>query len=230
MSSINVFLSGNGPVLTTQFSEEIALDEKFTYSCCLLDFCIQLDQLQVTFTNENNVFEVVLPGSTKSINRTVMYTASYNLEYIARLLEERHGSTSPWNFKLDEDSMKYSIETSEKNLFLFSKPSSVGKVFGFMHTDLEGQTTYKAQYRQALPNIQNIRVKCDMVGHSNVLYEFHAESLSNYKMIEQPHVLIYSPIDKRRINSIEITVTDENDKPIHIANGKIYCRLNIKKD
>lgn len=119
----------------------------------------------------------------------------------------------------------------------FRLPDTIGWIFGFDNILLEGITMYEAKYRLGNINAETIRINCDLINGSlhnsistHTLHEFRPKKITNFEMIEQPQNLIYWPINKRRINNINISVTNQNGEPIDLKGVKISCRLNIKRD
>lgn len=135
----------------------------------------------------------------------------------------------------------------------FTEAESIGVQLGFEPkvyangTRYEGNKVVKCDY-----HIDRVRINCDLVAESgsfhnmyptHLLHEFHTafalhiEGVSNndtdyyYKMVEQPKNVIYLPVNRPRINSINVTLTDQNNNPIFTYDTEVelYCRIHIKK-
>lgn len=236
MASINVCLSGRGPALTAHFHPEIELDERYNYSCCLLDFDIQISKLEAHIDVHNNEFLIFYPPSQNNTIR--MPKGTFGIGRIASAIEFYLPEHVWVGFGFDKHSMKYHIETAVENRIGFSDPSSIGQIFGFAQKDLEGAKIHYADYAVGTPDIGTVRIYCDLMANrsfhnsvgTSILHEFQLKPLSNHRTIEQPQQLIYSPIGKRRINNINILVTDQNGEPIVIPHARYRCRINIKRD
>lgn len=237
MESINVCLSGHGAALNTNFNPEIELDGGHEYSCCLLDFSIQTSQLWARIDEERNMFPVFYPPSPSN-NWIRLPNGTYPVELIAGAVEYYMPANLRVRLRFDKYTMKYRIETDAENRIGFSHPTSIGWIFGFAHKDLENKTRYDADYRLGVPDIETIRINCDLMANGSfhngasttVLHEFRPKPHSDYKTIEQPQRLIYSPVIKRCISSISITVTDQNGELIDIPRAVYRCRINIKRE
>lgn len=82
-------------------------------------------------------------------------------------------------------------------------------------------------------------VNCDVISGSyingerrHVIHQF-ATSASHMKgriLVEIPKNLNYFPIKYKNLHSIQISIVDQNGKPIDIYGGEIICRINIKRD
>lgn len=236
MTSKVICLSGRGSSLSASFHPEIELDEQYDYSCCLLDMSIELPPLKAVLTKSNNVLSLHSFGEKKVFE---LPTGEQELEDIIDLIEDYVvDSGSRLSIWLNTNSMKYMIATDPFLHIDFTNPRSVGSVFGFELKKLHGNTTYQATHSVTNLHTETIRVNCDWVNASfhngvrtHVLYEFLPKEFSNYKMVEQPHSLIYLPIGKQSINAINLTVTDQQGKRIKDLDGtQIVCRINIKRD
>lgn len=235
MTSKVICLSGKGSSLSVSFHPEIELDEQYDYSCCLLDLSIEMPTLKAVLNHNNNVLLLNSGADHKSIELPI---GVHEIRHIADLIEDHVDDFgSQVSFWLDKHTMKYTITTDPFLNIDFAAPRNVGSVFGFGWQKLHGNMSYKASHSVGNLNVENIRINCDWVNasfhngiSSHVLYEFLPKAFSNYKMIEQPHNLIYLPIDKQSISSVNLTVTDQDGKQINDLEGrKIVCRINIKR-
>lgn len=85
MTSITVTFTGDSSSLSSSFHPEIELDERFNYSCCLLDFCTY-NSIPNIHTG-NNVFNFQLDQNTES-GPLEIPPGSYELVDIGDLLEK----------------------------------------------------------------------------------------------------------------------------------------------
>lgn len=239
---INVSLSGNSSSLSTNLYPEIELDEQYDYSCCLLDFSIQFPALKAVLTEKNNSFAYFYGYSDGVIE---LPTGEHETQSIAMQINKQMREAKIWmKLRFDRNTMKYHIEASPNLRINFRKfRDSVASIFGFDEAnedELTGNVSYEADYSIAKPfDVETIRVDCDLVNggsfHDGIgthtLHEFYPPPISNYKMIEQPDNLIYLPVVKQRISSINITLTDQSGKPIDLVAGvQVHCRISVKRN
>lgn len=231
MKSIIVSLSGNTPTISIDLHPEIELDERFEYSCCLLDFSIR-----------NTVFTYVMRG-----DNFVKYVDGDDVDRIARLNPGEQDVVTLFNlvqdlfkrydcdtrFFFDPHEMKYRIKTTKP----ISMSLGVAQATGFDELAMDKNSTTVSSYRLGQFNAETIRVNCNLVDGSyhngvrtHVIHEFTPKPVSDYKLIEQPQHLIYLPVIKQRINSVNITVTDQNGNLLHLKRGVIHCRLIIVRN
>lgn len=232
MKSTVVSLSGKSPSLSTDLHPEIELDERFEYSCCLLDFSIYNISLNYTFAEKNSFDYISEVGESRKVT---IHKHEYNLPYIMSEVEQnltKNGGKTQISF--DKYKMKFRIQSSaEINL---RTDTSIAEIIGYEPQKIEKNTIAEAENSVGQFDVETIRVNCDLVDGSfhdgirtHALHEFHPKPVSNYKMFEQPQHLIYLPVIRQRINNINVTVTDQDGKLLNLKGGEIHCRLNIKR-
>lgn len=244
MTSINVSLSGNSSSLSTSLYPEIELDEQFDYSCCLLDLSIQIpSDLRAVLTADNNTLVYYHKDTGGHIE---VPTGDHSMLYITNLIQAKMKDLGvSLAFTFNRHTMKYQIKTAQYVLLDFTKPRSMAEILGFDPQIIQDNVTTVADHSLGSLNVETVRVNCDLVNGSfrdgvstHTLHEFRPKEFTNYKMIERPRNLIYLPIVKQRINSVHITVTNQNGQPIILGGGrgggksdvKIYCRISIKRN
>lgn len=241
MTSINVSLSGEDSSLSTTFGEQFELDDLSDYACCLLDLSIQIPSLTAVIDNTNKNFTYKYTSSMhlRHHQSIELETGTHTLENIARDFEnkcESHGHHIQIWF--DARTMKYHIEANSNMEINFVENKEIGAIFGFEPRIIQHGIEAEADHSLGgFKDVSSIRINCDLVKGSfydgictSTIHEFYPDPLSNYKMVEQPKHLIYLPVVKRNIKSINVTVVDHNENPINFTKGtKINCRFNIKR-
>lgn len=247
MDSIIVNFSGKSSVLQSDFFPAITLDQDSNYSCSLLDFTAyntipnvenEKHKFEFIYTakvkQKNGKFENV-PNTNKSIT---FFTGSYEVEDILKYLKERLLKS---NIKL---SYEISAATSRVVLTfdttITCTNNSVLKLLGF--TDKQKEFKSGQEYvNEKIVKISSsnvIRIECDLVTNSynngknsNTLYEFsNGKVEAGYKLIEIPRHIVYLPIRKRQIDSIQIKIVDESNNLLNFRGEEISCRVHIRKD
>lgn len=109
MSSITVTFTGNSSSLTSHFYPEIELDERFSYSCCLLDFCTYNSIPNVH--SGNNTFLFSLDGNIEANYRKIIIPpGSYELKDIGEYLEKAVAKAY-----FDQDAKTFAEQESKAN-------------------------------------------------------------------------------------------------------------------
>ena len=135
----------------------------------------------------------------------------------------------------DESTLKCKVKCSVK--LMFNVTESIHELLGFNDNTIEPNTEQVSDKIITISKLNTISVECDIVsgsymngirGHS--LYEFAPAVKAGYKIIEVPKHVIYLPVNRRIISSIQIRIVDQDGCPIDFRGEKITCRIHIKKD
>lgn len=233
MESRTITLTGNSSSLSSSFYPEIQLDERYNYSCCLLDFFTYNSIANVDETNNKLYYSAIGTDEFQVISVPV---GSYEVDEIAVYINDQFKELNH-NFKLNgcKNTMKCTIET---DLHIdFCRHDSIGSLLGFINITLSGQSKYVSENVIKIQPINSIRIDCDLTTGSfhngqstHTLYEFCPTVKPGYKIILQPKNLIYLPITRRRINTLNISIVDELGKYIDFRGETITCRIHLKRD
>ncbi|DAC81327.1 penton [Mayetiola barley midge adintovirus] len=244
MSSTTITLSGSSSTLSTYFHPEIELDDRFNYSCSLLDFHTYN---VVPNVHENNNKFYYADAANNSVFYSIIipvgtYEVSEICEHITRQLIEK-------NFVMrgNKNTLKCEIET---DLTIdFTVEDSIGSLLGFSKKILENSLSYESDKLVNINSINCIRIECDLTTGSfhngkgtHTIYEFTPKVAAGYKISEQPRNLIYLPVVKRRINTVNIDIVDQdgelidfrarpvNKMLVYNDNSSLYNNKNCSKD
>lgn len=135
---------------------------------------------------------------------------------------------------VNKHTMKCTIQTDVS--IDFGQHDCIGSVMGFKKRWL-GPGTWESDNIVNIQNINNIRIDCDLTSGSfhngvstHTIYEFSPSVDPGYKINEQPKHLIYLPVIKRRINTLTISIVDQNGNLLDFRGEQITCRIHIKRD
>lgn len=239
-TAICATLTGDSSSLTAHFHPEIVLDDRFNYSCSLIDFAC--DHIPNVNPNNNKLFWNTRTFFDPMQGTIEITPGNYRFEDIAEILVKE---TAKLKFQitkvtLDEKTMKTTIETSDNNLYLhLDNPDSIGRLLGFDKV-IGGKRKHESDHKvnKSFTLNTNIRIDCDLVAgaflngqHTHTLHEFiPSYDSSRYKIVEQPRNLIYLPIVRHHINQINIWVLNQNGEPIDFQGGQFRCRIHVRKD
>lgn len=233
MSSITVTLTGKTSSLSSCFYPEIELDEKFNYSCSLLDFHtynsvpnINEGNNKLAYTMNGVQRELIIPIGSYEIDDLVEYINTFfmaeNVNFVLRG---------------NKNTLKCSFNCDRVVTINFSKANSVCSVLGFDAKDISDSTFKEAERPVNIQNINTIRIDCDLTSGSfhngnstHTIYEFTPSVNPGYKIIEQPNNLIYLPLVRKRISTVSVRVVDQNGELIDFRGENITCRIHIKRD
>lgn len=238
-------LAGDSSSLTTYFHPELELDNQHNYLCALLDFtCKPLPN--VNETNNKLFFDKPSNILVERWGRVVLPIGpNYSFEELKAIIEERTSATK-WNFKLtlDPNTNKVTLKTSDKKVRIdFTQSGSMHKLLGFEPREYKGAEEYVGEHAITMRTIKSIRLECDLTtgtfrngSITHTLHRFDVNrstttttNQNDYIITEQPANLIYLPIIRRRISSINITAFDQDGEPLELNGGHSSCRIHIAK-
>lgn len=134
----------------------------------------------------------------------------------------------------DKNTMKCSINS--EFYVDFNKNDCIGSVLGFSKRLLH-KGVNKSDKLVDIQHINNLRIDCDLVSGSfhngkstHTIYEFNPSVDPGYKITEHPKHLIYLPINRRRISTVNVSVVDQDGELVNFRGEQITCRLHIKRD
>lgn len=232
MTSTTITLSGSSSTLSTFFHPEIELDDRFNYSCSLLDFHTynvvpnvheNNNRFYYSDTKNNSVYHSIsIPVGT--------YEVSEICEHITRQMTDRY-----FVMRGNKNTLKCEIET---DLTIdFTRKDCIGALLGFSKKILENERIYESDKLVNINHINCIRIECDLTTGSfhngkgtHTIYEFTPKVAAGYKISEQPRNLIYLPVVQRRINTVNIDIVDQDGQLIDFRGETITCRIHIKRD
>lgn len=233
MSSITFAITGDSSLLHADVYPEIVLDERYNYSCSLLDFYTYHSIPNVH--ENNNVFHYSLDkhGPWEEI---VIPVGSYEVKTITDIINRR----------LEEKKIKFYLQANvntlkcklEGEIYLdFTKSNSIGSLLGFKKRILVAFKTHKSDHLVNIQSVNNIRIECDLTTGSfhngkstHTIYEFSPSVDPGYKINEQPKHLIYLPVTKNRINEVNISIVDQDGRLLDFRGEQITCRIHIKRE
>lgn len=233
MSSITLTLTGNTSELTSNFHPEIELDENSDYSCGLLNF--------YTFHSIPNIHSGnnILSYSYEGIGVEVQIpTGSYELDEIAEYFDNYFKMKKiPFKIQGNKNTQKVDILCDKKLIIDFSVNNCIGSVLGFKPKILQNSEYFISDTTVNITTLTAIQIKCDLTAGSfhngkstHTLHEFSPDVEAGYKISENPRNIIYLPISKRRINTVNIWVADQDNKLLDLRGETITCRIHIRRD
>lgn len=233
MSSITLTLTGNTSELTANFHPEIELDENFDYSCGLLNFYTFHSIPNIH--SKNNILNFTYNGDEIDVK---VPTGSYELDEIAEYLNNYFTAKKiPFKIQGNKNTQKVDILCDKYLSIDFTVENSIRSVLGFNSQILQGVEFYRSNSTVNITTLTAIQIKCDLTTGSfhngkstHTLHEFSPDVEAGYKISENPRNIIYLPISKRRINTVNIWVADQDDNLLDLRGETITCRIHIRRD
>lgn len=220
--SITITFTGNKSKLETNFNPPLHIDNE--YECGLLFF-----SALNSIPNVNNNRNVFIYGD----NKLILPCGTYDLydinEYLNDNMKNAYIQLIPNN-----NTLTCSLYCSET--VNFDADSSIGPLLGFSNTLLEANKWHESPNQVNIQPVSVIRVECDLVQGSyinglpsHIIHEFTPNIPPGYRYIEVPKKVIYFPVNKINISSINIKILDENGKCIDFRKENILVRIHLRK-
>ena len=117
----------------------------------------------------------------------------------------------------------------------FRKDKFINSLLGF-HSNLYTSGFHKTENMVNILTINSMLVNIDIISGSYVngstqptIYTFFPDVSSGYKIIENPHNLLYLPVTTDTIHSITIWLTDQNGKELNLRGENLSMRFHLRK-
>ena len=117
----------------------------------------------------------------------------------------------------------------------FNHQNSLAKVLGFTGAKYTGGF-HESENVVNILSINSILVNIDIISGSyvnettkNTIYSFFPKVSSGYKIIESPVNLVYLPITLNTIDSLAVSITDQDDHLLNLRNEKLTMRFHIRE-
>lgn len=117
----------------------------------------------------------------------------------------------------------------------FTVDNSIGSLLGFSKQKLEPNKWHESNNEVNIQPVSVIRITCDIVQGSyingepsHIIHEFVPSVAPGFRYIEAPINVIYFPIQKSYISSLNIKVIDDNDNCINFRQENIHLRLHLR--
>ena len=116
----------------------------------------------------------------------------------------------------------------------FNHQNSIAKVFGFTNAKYT-QGFQESENVVNILSINSILVNIDIISGSYIngttrytIYSFFPKVSPRYKIIESLVNLVYLPITTDVIDSLGVTITDQDDNLLNLIDEKLTIRFHIK--
>lgn len=221
--SIAITITGKRSLLESSFQPPLNIDDK--YECGLIYFSA-LNSIP-NINESNNVFAY---GNGKKIK---IPCGAYDLYDIADYIRSKV-TNCDFMIKPNNNTLKCSIYCS--NTINFDTHNSIGSLLGFQNVKLEANKWHESQNPVNILPLSMIRVECDLIKGtytnglpSHILYEFVPNVPPGYRFIEVPQSIIYFPVNKNIISSINIKILNEQGQYIDFREECVHIRLHLRK-
>ena len=240
-TSFQIIVSDNEPSFNTRFNPKLELDRDKVYEIAVVNL-----ETYYSFPNideTNNVF-VYSPDNSNSWVKIKIPEGSYDTDNINNTIKhemEKRGHYDPINedyyinISANSNTLK-SVLILEKDYQVdFNNQNSIAKVLGFTGSKYT-EGFHESENVVNILRINSILINIDIVSGSyvngttkNTIYSFFPKVNPGYKIIESPINLVYLPLTMDTIDSLNLSITDQDDHLLNLRNEKLTIRFHIRE-
>ena len=139
------------------------------------------------------------------------------------------------NISANSNTLKSVLLLEEGYQVDFNYQNSLAKVFGFTGTKYT-EGFHESENVVNILSINSILVNIDIISGSyvngttkNTIYSFFPQVSPGYKIIETPHNLVYLPLTMDTIDSLNVSITDQDNHLLNLRNEKLTIRFHIRE-
>ena len=240
-TSFQIILSNDKSNFNTRFNPKLELDKEKVYEIALVNL-----ETYYSFPNideTNNVF-VYSPDNGNSWVKIKIPEGSYEIDDINNTIQHEMEKRGHYD-EINEDyyiNIAPNTNTLKSVLILekgyqvdFNHQNSLAKVLGFTGTKYT-EGFHESENVVDILRINSILVNIDIISGSYVngttkstIYSFFPDVSPGYKIIESPVNLVYLPITLDTIDSLNVTITDQDYHLLNLRNEKLTIRFHIRE-
>ena len=236
-TSFQITVSDNKSTFTTRLNPKLQLDRDKEYEIALvnLETYYSFPNIDVT----NNVFDYS-PDRVK----IKIPVGSYEIDDINNTIQyemEKRGHHDPINedyyinISANSNTLK-SVLILEKDYQVdFNHQNTLAKVLGFTGNKYT-EGFHESENVVNFLSINSILVNIDIISGSyvsgttkNTIYSFFPKVSPGYKIIEMLRNLVYVPLTLDIIDSLGVSITDQDDHLLNLRNEKLTIRFHIRE-
>jgi len=179
---------------------------------------------------ETNVNDKFYYGDDKVIT---IPEGSYEIEDIEKFVISKLDKEITFSLKANNNTLKAELCCSVK--VDFQKPNSLAKVLGFKPEIYDANIQHTSTLPIDIIKVNSIRVECNVTRGSflngqegHVIHEFYPAEPPGYKIIEIPKNVIYLPVIAQTINTLTVSLRDQDGSLVNFRGERISVRLHLR--
>ena len=240
-TSFQIIISNDKSNFNTRFNPKLELDRDKVYEIALVNL-----ETYYSFPNidETNNLLVYSPDNGNSWVKIKIPEGSYEIDDINNTIKHEmkkrgHYDSINEDYYINISANSYTLKSIlilEKDYQVdFNHQNSISKVLGFTGVKYT-EGFHESENVVNILRINSILVNIDIISSSYVngttkstIYSFFPKVSPGYKIIESPVNLVYLPITLDTIDSLNVTITDQNYHLLNLRNEKITIRFHIRE-
>ena len=240
-TSFQIIVSSNKTNFNTRFNPKLELDKDKVYEIALVNL-----ETYYSFPNideTNNVF-VYSHDQGQTWTKIKIPTGSYEIDDLNNTIRFEMEKAGHYDEVNNDSYISISANSNTLKSILiiesgyqvdFNHQNSLAKILRFTGTKYE-EGFHESENVVNILRINSILVNIDIISGSYVngttkstIYSFFPKVSPGYKIIESPVNLVYLPITLDTIDSLNVTITDQDDHLLNLRNEKLTIRLHIRE-
>nr|CAH7717941.1 unnamed protein product [Callosobruchus chinensis] len=246
-------LSGRESVLSAKIYPPIILDTEKIYALGLIDFVTFNTIPNVDETNNkfyiDSMDAIILPVGSYEIDDIQRVIMNKIQEKQKELKEKKDKiaqiTTNAIQKDVDDDNIHLSMNVNRNTLRFeilsnkvihFEKKSSIAPLLEFTPRKLSRGKLHISDFPINISKVNAICVECNLIKNSynnnetvHVLYMFHPNVPSGYRIVEKVSNVIYLPINTNYIDEIVLKIVDQDGKLVNFNQEVVTIRLHLKE-
>ena len=240
--SFYILVSNRSTKFITRFYPLIQLDPKKNWEMALVS--LETYNSIPNIDSKNNNFRYSPDNGTTYYNIDIP-TGSYEItdinDYIQRIMKENGHYDSANNtyyisIQPNSNTLKSVLDINNVSYKVdFTTPNSIRSVLGF-NSQIYSDGYNESENIVNILNISSIRVTNDIINSSyvnsttdNVIYSFFPNVPPGFKIVQEPHNLIYLPVTLNTISHMETKLVDQNGQLINLRDEELSIRFHIRE-
>ena len=240
-TSFQIIVSDNESSFNTRFNSKLELDRDKVYEIALVNL-----ETYYSFPNidETNKVFIYSPDNGNSWVKIKIPEGSYEIDDTNNTIQhemEKRGHYDPLNedyyinISANSNTLKSVLILEEDYQVDFNNQNSIAKVLGFTGTKYT-KGFHESENVVNILRINSILVNIDIILGSyvngttkNTIYSFFPKVSPGYKIIELPVNLVYLLLTMDTIDSLNVSITDQDDHLLNLRNEKLTIRFHIRE-
>lgn len=231
-------LNGRGSVISCEVFPPLDLDSDSEYVVGLIDLATYNSVPNIE-KGINDTFYIGPHTLTVDEGAYEILDIEYAIQekLAAAVGNERGGGGGETFFSLKANNNTLKTEITCSLPILFKKPNNMAKLLGFDESRvLKPDELHISDMPVNIMKVNVIRVECNIVRGSyfngaegHVIHEFYPLVESGFKIVEVPGTVVYLPVNTRKINTITVSLKDQNGDLVNLRNEDVSVRLHVKR-
>ena len=233
-TSFQIIVSDNKSSFITRFNPKLELDRDKVYEIALVNLKTYYSFPNIDETN--NVF-VYCPDNG-------YLWVSYEIDDINNTIQHKMEKRGHYdtinedyyiNISANSNTLKSVLILEEDYQVDFNNQNSIAKVLGFTGTKYT-EGFHESENVVNILRINSILLNIDIFSGSyvngttkNTIYSFFLKVSPRYKIIESPVNLVDLPLTMDTIDSLTVSITDQDDHLLNLRNKKLTIRFHIRE-